>query len=101
MAQYIIAYIGGRQPATPEEGLQQKQKWGAWLQGLGDAVVNPGTPLRNSRRVGMDGAVREDGTVLTGYTVVEAASLDAALEMAKGCPFLEMGELEVAEMVQM
>ena len=38
---------------------------------------------------------------LTGFTVVRAETLDAALEMAKACPFLEMGDLQVAEMKNM
>jgi hypothetical protein len=32
---------------------------------------------------------------------VEADSMDAALEMAKACPFLEFGTIEVAEVKQM
>ena len=38
---------------------------------------------------------------LTGYSTVKADSMDAALEMAKSCPFLEMGTLEVAEVMEM
>ena len=38
---------------------------------------------------------------MTGFSVVKADSMDAALEMAKGCPFLDIGTLEVAEMKEM
>jgi len=38
---------------------------------------------------------------LTGYSIVKADNFDAALEIAKGCPFLEMGTLEVAEVMEM
>ncbi len=38
---------------------------------------------------------------MMGFSVVKADSMDAALEMAKGCPFLEMGTVEVAEMMEM
>ena len=39
---------------------------------------------------------------MSGYTIVEADSLDAALEMAKTCPFLAIGgSLEVSEMIRM
>jgi hypothetical protein len=31
------------------------------------------------------------GTMASGYTVLEAGSLDAATEMAKGCPVLRGG----------
>jgi len=45
MPNYIIAYHGGKKPESPEEGAKQMEKWKAWVGGLGDAVVNPGTPL--------------------------------------------------------
>jgi len=39
---------------------------------------------------------------MSGYTIVEADSIEAALEMAKACPFLEIGgSLEVSELMQM
>ena len=77
-------------------------KWKAWIVGLGDAVVNPGTPLGKSRTVS-SGGVSDDGgsNPLTGFSIVKAGSMDAALDMAKGCPFLEMGTIEVAEVMQM
>jgi len=102
MADYIIAYHGGKKPDSPEEGAKQMEKWKAWLGDLGDAVVNPGTPLGPSKMVSAD-SVSDDGGPhsLTGFSVVKADSMDAALEMAKACPFLEVGTLEVAEMMEM
>ena len=102
MSNYILAYHGGKKPATPEEGARQMENWKAWLGGLGDAVVNPETPMGKSRTVSADG-VSDDGgpNPLTGYTIVKADSMEAALEMAKECPFLGMGTLEVAELMEM
>ncbi len=74
----------------------------AWIAGMGDAVVNPGTPFKDSKTVSADGV--EDGggpNPIMGFTEVTADSLDAALEMAQASPFLEMGTIEVAEAVQM
>lgn len=102
MSEYIIAYLGGRQPASPEEGAKHMEKWKAWLGGLGDAVVNPGTPMKNSRIVSSDGVSEDCGpNVLTGFSIVQADSLDEALEMAKACPFLDIGTLQVSELVHM
>ncbi len=39
MAQYVISYIGGNQPATPEEGKAHFAEYMEWLQSLGDAAV--------------------------------------------------------------
>ena len=103
MSNYIIAYHGGKKPETPEEGAKHMAKWKAWVGGLGDAVVNPGTPLGKSKMVS-SGGVSDDGgpNALTGYSIVKADSMDAALEMAKKCPFLDFGgTLEVAEVMEM
>ena len=102
MANFIIAYIGGKQPSTPEEGQQQRVKWDEWLTNLGDAVTNPGVPLMSSKMVTSKGVqdVNPD-TQLTGYTIVEASDLAGALKMAANCPFLEIGDLQVSEMMQM
>ena len=103
MPNYIIAYHGGKKPESPEEGAKHMAKWKAWIGGLGDAAVNPGTPLGKSRIVSSAG-VSDDGgpNPMSGFSVVKAESMDAALEMAKRCPVLDIdGTLEVAEMMEM
>jgi hypothetical protein len=103
LSNYIIAYHGGRKPENPEEGTKHMAKWKAWVGGLGDAVVNPGTPLGKSKIVSSSG-VSDDGgpNAMSGFSIVKADNMDAALEMAKGCPFLELGgTLEVAEVMEM
>lgn len=77
-------------------------KFKAWIGGLSDAVVNPGTPLGMSKTVSSDGVSDSDGSNrLTGFSIVKADSMDAALKMAKGCPFLEICTIEVAEVMEM
>lgn len=41
------------------------------------------------------------GQALTGFSVVAADDLDAALEIAKACPFCQIGTIEVAQTMQM
>ena len=103
MSNYVLAYHGGKKPESPEEGTKHMAKWKAWVGGLGDAVVNPGTPLGKSKTVS-SGGVSDDGgsNPLLGFSIVKADSMDAALEMAKTCPFLDLGgTLEVAEVKEM
>ena len=103
MAEYIIAYHGGKKPESPEEGAKHMAKWKAWVGDLGDAVVNPGTPLGPSKTVSSDG-VSDDGgpNPLSGFSIVKADSMDAAIEMAKACPTLDLdGTLEVAQVMKM
>ena len=102
MPNYIIAYHGGTKPESPEEGAKHIERWKAWLGDLGDAVVNPGTPLGKSMNVSSDGVSDGSGpNSLTGFSIVTADDMDGALDMAKACPFLEMGTLEVAEVMEM
>lgn len=103
MTQYIIVYLGGNQPSSPEEGKQHFSKYMEWLSALGDKVVSPANPLKSTRTVNSDGTVTNGGTTtMSGYTIIEAESMDAALLIAKACPFLDIGgTLEVSELVEM
>ena len=103
MSNYVISYHGGNTPESPEEGAKQMAKWRAWVDGLGDAVVNPGTPLGKPKTVSSGGVSDDAGPdPSTGFSIVKADSMDAALEMAKACPYLEIGgTLRVAEVMEM
>ena len=103
MAQYIITYLGGEPPSSPEEGKQHFAKYKAWLASLGESAVSPANPLKNTSTVHSDGSVSNGGaTLMSGYTIVEVESVEAALEIAKACPFLDVGgSLEVSELMQM
>ena len=103
MPNYIIAYHGGKQPESPEQGAEHMAKWKNWIAGLGEAAVNPGTPLSGTRIVSSSGVSDDGGSnPISGYSVVKADSMDAALEMARACPFLDTGgTLEVAQMMQL
>ena len=102
-SQYVMISLGGNPPSTPEEGKQHFAKYMEWLSALGDSVVSPANPLKNTSTVNTDGSVTAGGTTtMSGYTIVQAESMDDALSMAKDCPFLEIGgTLEVSELAQM
>ena len=102
MANYMITYLGGNHPSTPEEGKQHFAKYKAWLSSLGEAAVSPANPLKGTKTVNADGSVSDGGTTtMSGFTVVEAASIDEAISMAKSCPFLDIGgTLEVSELLE-
>ncbi len=103
MTNYVFAYHGGNKPESPEAGAKHMEKWGAWVSSLGDASVDPGNPLGMSKTVSADGVTDGGGAnPMSGFSVVKADSMDAALEMAKECPFLEIGgTIVVAEMIKM
>ena len=103
MSQFVIVYIGGNPPASEEEGKQHFSRYMEWLSSLGDAAVSPANPLKNTQTVAPDATVSAGGrSMMSGYTIIEADSMDAALEIAKACPFLEIGgTLEVSELGRM
>ncbi len=103
MSQYLITYLGGNPPSTPEAGKQHFAKYMNWLGALGDAVISPANPLKDTRTIDSDGTVTIGSTTtMSGYTIVVADSMDAALSMVRSCPFLEIGgSLEVSELVMM
>lgn len=103
MTQYAIFYVGGNHPSSPEEGQKHFARYQQWLSNLGDAVVSPANPLMNTRTLNPDGSITDGSlTTISGYTIIEADSMEAALDLAKDCPFLEIeGKLEVSELGRM
>jgi hypothetical protein len=105
MAKFMIGYLGNPpKPSTPEEGAAHMGKWKEWIAGLGDAVTSSPSPVKSSKILNAGGVSddnRADG--LTGYIMIEASDMAAALEMAKGDPYLDMtgGTLQVAEIMSM
>jgi hypothetical protein len=99
MANFVLLYHGGGMPETPEEGAKVMQAWTNWFAQLGEALVDGGNPVSQVRTITADGSVSSaSGHTLTGYSVIKADDLDAAVALAKGCPVLEGGStIEVAE----
>lgn len=104
MPEFIFAYHGGKTPESPEEGEKVMAAWQAWMGGMGAALVQPGAPVGLSKTVSSDGVADDGGAnPLSGYSVVSAADIAAAAEMAKGCPMVVdgSGSVEVAEIIPM
>jgi hypothetical protein len=101
---YLLVYHGGQMPETPEEGAQAIAAWNDWFGTLGDALVDGGNPVSQVRTIGNNGTV-SDGALnpASGYSIIKADSLDAAVALAKGSPILNggRGSIEVAETTAM
>ena len=99
MATYVLAYTGGGMPETEEEQAAVMAAWGAWMQGIGDDLLNGGNPFGPSATIASDGSVTDGGASrLTGYSIVKADGLGAATALAKDCPILSSGgSVEVYE----
>lgn len=103
MANYVLVYKGGG-VAPIEERRQVTQarhvgRWRAWFDALGADLVDGGQPFGASSAVASDGTVTGGASSgLTGYTILQAESLEAATEKARGCPVLaDGGSIEIYE----
>jgi hypothetical protein len=107
MASFLFVYRGGDEAyakMTPDEIQQNMQKWGNWIrqalqQGWmtdpGDALTPEGRVV-NAKKVVTDGPFVESKECVGGYSIVKADNIDAAAELAKGCPaLLTGGKVEV------
>lgn len=102
MPEYILAYHVGDMPKDPEVQKKMGMEWQAWMAEQGDALVNPQTPLGKSKTVSADGVEEGGGpNPLLGFSILEADDMDAALEVAKSCPYLKIGTIELAELKKM
>ena len=99
MPKYVFAYHGGGMPESEEEQAQHMAAWESWMGA--NAFVDRGAPTAMAMTVSSDGSVADGGGVnpISGYGIVEADSMDAAVDIAKGCPIVTMsdGSVEVAE----
>lgn len=104
MTKFVFIYHAPMTPAeatppAPEQMEAVMGEWNAWAQRVGSGLVDFGTPLDGGVRVTNDGTSPSTREV-AGYSIIEAESKDAALELAKGHPHLAMPggcEIEVHE----
>jgi hypothetical protein len=102
MASFLFVYRG-RSDAyanfTPEQMQASMQKWSdwiaegyrkGWMENAGDALKSEGRVV-NAKKGVTDGPFVESKEIVGGYSVVQAPSIDAAAELAKGCPALLTG----------
>jgi len=97
MAKFLFIFRNdgeARSKMTPDEMQKNHQNWDRWLkEGLkkgwlvdvGDGL-KPETRVVHADRLVTDGPFVESKEVVGGFTVIEADTIDAAAEIAKGCP---------------
>jgi hypothetical protein len=105
MAKYLFVYHGGgKGPTDPAEVKKVMDAWGAWFGSMGSAVIDGGNPVGKSSTVKSDGSLADGGgpNPASGYSLIEASSLEDAHKKAKGCPLLKAGgTIEIAQAMDM
>jgi hypothetical protein len=104
MAKYLFVYHGGNAPDGAAEHKKVMDAWGAWFGSLGAAVIDGGNPVGKSSTIRPDGSMVSGGGAnpASGYSLIEASSLEDAHKKAKGCPLLKAGgSIEIAQAMDM
>ena len=91
MAKYLFVYYG-KWETDPKKVAKSMDAWGKWFAGLGKAVVDGGAPLMPGKIVSAAGIKSPRTKLMTGYSIMQAANMDAALKMAKSCPGITAGQ---------
>ncbi len=73
---------------SPEDAKKGMEPWMTWAAKVGDGMVDLGTPLGNGMKVTKSGTHPSDKNVV-GYTILQANSMEEAVEMVKGHPHLD------------
>jgi hypothetical protein len=74
--------------STPEQMKAGMDAWGVWMGGVGDAMLDLGAPLGASRSVDQGSPAAGGGGHVTGFSVLQADSLDAAAALVENHPHL-------------
>ncbi len=98
---YLLVFYGGGMPEGTAEQARVMKRWETWYGKLGPAVVDGGNPMSGAvNKIRSDGSASKGpiGKRATGYSIIEAPSIDKATKLAKGCPVLKSGgEIAVYE----
>jgi hypothetical protein len=96
MANYLLTYHGGSgMPEGQEAQAQAMEAWNAWFGQLGDSLVDGGNPTSRAVAISPDGSTMDATSAPTGYSIIKAADIDAAVAASKGCPVLAGGAVVV------
>ena len=104
MAKYIFAYHGGSAPESPEEHAKVMDAWGQWMGSMDSDLIDGGNPAGPSTTILPDLSVVNNGgsNPISGYSLVEAISMEDAIAKGKRCPiFSDGGSIEIAEAFDM
>ena len=99
---FVLLFHGGIAPqAESEKYIQAFQAWIGELTQKG--ILKGGLPLARSGKIVSQNAVESfqlSQDSVSGYAEVEAASLDEAIEIARGCPSIQYGgKVEVRDLM--
>lgn len=94
MPKYLMLFRGEAidiSAMAPEEVAAEMALWGAWMEQVGPALSDLGSPFGPGTSVVDDGSTSSAGGT-TGYSIVEADDTASAQTFAIGHPYLREGK---------
>jgi hypothetical protein len=112
MTEFMLIFRNDYNPEmkpTPEQLQASIKKWQDWIGGIAaqgkfvstNRLGFTGKTLKPNNVV-TDGPYAEVKEILGGYLILKAATIDEAIELAKGCPILFIGgHVEVRDILKL
>jgi hypothetical protein len=113
MAEFLLLFRGVEDmvsQSSPGEMQQHMNKWRVWMEELtkkghllgGQPLDVTGKVVANNGDTITDGPFAEGPEMVSGYLIIDAAGIDAAVELTKACPVFEMnGNIEIRPIQKM
>jgi hypothetical protein len=84
MGKYVYLYYSGSDTDAGDN-----EAWGQWFGKLGDKLVDGGNPFdKGGQAVYQGGVMAVTEKPVTGYSIVNADSMEEAVELVAGCPLV-------------
>ena len=89
MNRFLVTYHGSGMPDDPALMEQAKMAFGNWVAGAGDAIVDPGAPVRMVTQVATEGGT--EAVEIGGYSIIQADSIEDATAVLSSHPYVARG----------
>jgi hypothetical protein len=85
MKKFVFLHVGYETPTKDIE-----DAWMKWFGSIKDYIVDSGNPFGPGKEVTSAGVKQlpHDKRATTGYTIINAGSMDEAVKIAKTCPMI-------------
>lgn len=110
MSKFIVIYhapaeaMAAMATATPEQKAEGMKPWMEWKESVGENLLDFGAPLMGGVKLLPDGTTENSTKEVTGYSMIEAADMDAAKALLKNHPHLAWTggcDIEIHECMQL
>ncbi|MDO8645708.1 MAG: hypothetical protein Q7R42_03875 [Candidatus Planktophila sp.] len=85
MKKFVFLYNFEPNEASADDSMDV---WMAWFTSINASIIDMGNPFMEGLNVTKDStsAITADKNPITGYTLIKALDMDAAVAIAKSCP---------------